>query len=158
MEIGMEQARRDEFRTSESAATNIHDLTIPHALTEKYFGDRPVLQVECNYVDGALNGRSKAVVAVDVRSPLAFWRGHLPGAINIPADQSFAGALSGLPKAGEIILYGSGADHDEALKVASVLTNCDRQIRIMRGGIARWLEQGFSIARPRQEPDRIAAF
>lgn len=154
----MEQARRDEFMTRESASKNVHDLTLPRSQTEKYFGNRPVAQVECNYVDGAMNGRDKAVIVVDVRNPLAFWRGHLPGAINIPADESCAGVLSGLPKIGEIILYGSGADHDDALKVASVVANCERQIRIMRGGIARWLEQGLVVVRPRQEADRIAAF
>ena len=154
----MEQAKREQFNPDASASTNVHDITLPRAQSEKYFGNRPVLQVECNYVDASLNGRGKEIVIVDVRSPLAFWRGHLPGAINISADQSFAGALSGLPKSGEIVIYGSGPDHEDALKVASIIINSDRQIRIMRGGVARWLESNLQLVRPRQESDRIAAF
>jgi len=64
----------------------------------------------------------------------------------------------GLPKSCEIVIYGSGADHEDALKVASVINSSDRQIRIMRGGVARWLELNLQLVRPRQEADRIATF
>ena len=154
----MEQARKEHFATHVPAGTNVHDITLPRAQTERYFGDRPVLQVECNYVAATMTGRGKNIVLVDVRSPLAFWRGHLPGAINISASQSFAGALSGLPKSCEIVIYGSGADHDDALRVASVINSSDRQIRIMRGGVAAWVALDLQLVRPRQEADRIAAF
>lgn len=91
--------------------------------------------------------RRDAVTVIDVRSPQLYAKGHIPGAINIPA----AGlALKKLPTLGEVVVCGEGLGRDEQACVQAVEDlNAKPGIRaaLLDGGFSAWeTAQGLTTA------------
>jgi rhodanese-related sulfurtransferase len=86
----------------------------------------------------------KTVVA-DIRDPVAFRKAHIPDAILIPLD-SLAAALEGLPRQTSLSLICDEGKH--CTFAASLLWNAGyRQLAIVRGGFAAYVEHGFPLRR-----------
>lgn len=71
--------------------------------------------------------------AVDVRSKLEFWLGHLPGAVNVPLDELPRGieALAGLDRTSRILVYCAGGTR--SAQAATILAGAGYQ-RVTDGG------------------------
>ena len=86
-----------------------------------------------------------APVILDVRTPVEFAAGHIPGAVNIPHDK-LAERLASLklPSTAEIVVHcksGRRAALAESLLRASGYTN----VRDLRGHMQGWRAGGFPI-------------
>ena len=78
---------------------------------------------------------------IDVRSPSEFASGHIPGAVNIPMDQ-IESRLADL-SAGPIVLICQMGKR--ARMTANLLEPCQRQIAILEGGTAAWVQAGLPV-------------
>jgi rhodanese-related sulfurtransferase len=78
---------------------------------------------------------------VDVRSPSEFASGHIPGAVNIPMDQ-IESRLADL-SAGPIVLICQMGKR--ARMTANLLEPCQRQIAILEGGTAAWIQASLPV-------------
>ena len=59
--------------------------------------------------------RKDEVTLIDIRNPADYGKGHIPGAINVPAKIS---RLKPFPPVGRVILYGDGLDEAAARAAA----------------------------------------
>jgi rhodanese-related sulfurtransferase len=76
------------------------------------------------------------VTLIDVRSPTLFTRGHLPGAINIPASVC---AQHNLPPLGKVVVYGAGLGPDAVEEAAKALgAKPGITVEILDGGYSSW--------------------
>jgi rhodanese-related sulfurtransferase len=98
----------------------------------------------------------KKFVLVDALPSDDFHELHLPGAINIPADQIRGQASELLPKEAEIIVYCSGPACHASDGAARELTEMGySNVRRYSGGKQDWIEAGLPVVR-NNEP-RVAA-
>lgn len=101
----------------------------------------------------ALSGRQPLVI--DIRSSRAYERAHIRPAINILGDlvphKSFL-------KHRDVVLVGEGYGSDQTLRL------CERlrvmgvpRVRVLTGGIAGWIGQGYPFAGEERVPARLLA-
>lgn len=114
--------------------------------------------MHCEAVYDLIGDQSPDLLIIDTRNSLAFWRGHLPGAVNFPVRPSFSVALAAVAGASEVILYGESDDREELLWVAQTVAGADRRVTVMRGGIEAWCNSGFELVRPRLGINSLAVF
>jgi len=82
-----------------------------------------------------------------VRGPLAFERGHVPGAINIPGRLLTAEGLASYPKSALFVVYCAGPHCNGANKAAIRLARLGYRVKEMIGGIAGWRDEEFALER-----------
>lgn len=78
----------------------------------------------------------KSIVVMDVRMNEVFCKGHIPGAINVPASLV---PEKKLPPLGKVIVYGDGLTMDAERNAAAVLNaKPGIQAEVLEGGFAAW--------------------
>ena len=85
-------------------------------------------------------------VLLDVRSPMLYARGHVPGAINLPHGKVVASKLAQWPDDTLFVTYCAGPHCNGAARGALRLAKLHRPVKIMAGGISGWLDEGFPLA------------
>lgn len=78
---------------------------------------------------------------IDVRSPSEFAVGHIAGAVNIPMDQ-IESRLSDLSSGPIVLICQMGK---RARITANLLEPCQRQIAVLEGGTAAWIQAGLPV-------------
>jgi len=81
-------------------------------------------------------------VVVDVRDPAEYARGHLPGAINIPAS-SIVDRCTELDRDTPVYLVSGG--HSRAMEAAGALHQGGYQARPADGGTRGWVDNGRAV-------------
>lgn len=84
-------------------------------------------------------------VLLDVRSPALFARGHVRGAISLPHGKIVETAMAGWPPETVFVTYCAGPHCNGAVRGALRLARLGRPVKIMAGGIAGWLDEGFEL-------------
>jgi rhodanese-related sulfurtransferase len=80
---------------------------------------------------------------LDVRTPMEFMRGHVPGAINIPLHELYH-RLHEIPHTQPIIVI--CATGNRSMDGASVLANADyQQVYNLQGGTMVWMMNGLLL-------------
>ncbi|CAQ85466.1 MULTISPECIES: ArsR/SmtB family transcription factor [Photorhabdus] len=88
------------------------------------------------------------VTLLDVRPSEEFASGHLPGAINIPAEE-LEGRLSELPKEQEIVAYCRGPYCVLSLNAMKILRSKGFLARRLEEGFPAWKAAGFEVQNDR---------
>jgi rhodanese-related sulfurtransferase len=115
----------------------------------QHFESALAFETDCWDVHAALSGEPDFVL-LDVRSPEAFARGHVPGAVNIPHAKIIASRLASYPPEMLFVVYCAGPHCNGAHRGAIRLARLGRPVKIMIGGVCGWLDEGFHLARDAQ--------
>ena len=116
------------------------------AVALMHFSSRLSFETDCSDVFSSQEAGEVDFVLVDVRGPLAYERGHLPGAINIPGRLFTATALAAYPKHTLFVAYCAGPHCNGANKAAVKLAALEYPVKEMIGGVTGWLDEGFTLS------------
>jgi rhodanese-related sulfurtransferase len=82
------------------------------------------------------------IVVVDARSPAAFAREHIPGAINIPHREMSAQSTTGIDRAATVVTYCDGIGCNASTKGALRMSELGFRTRELVGGLDWWKRDG----------------
>ncbi|HKW02201.1 MAG TPA: rhodanese-like domain-containing protein [Vicinamibacterales bacterium] len=89
-----------------------------------------------------------AVLTVDVRDPVAFRTGHIPGAVNIPLGQLEARAGEIRTRAGRrpVVTYCACLDEHASLEAVEILNARGlMNVSALAGGLRAWIAAGGKL-------------
>jgi rhodanese-related sulfurtransferase len=90
-------------------------------------------------------------ILLDARKTADFATGHLPGAMSLPLlefNEKFSEISMLLTPEQPIVVYCSGHECDESLKLGEILINAGyTNIALFAGGMTAWIEAGYEVER-----------
>jgi rhodanese-related sulfurtransferase len=101
-------------------------------------------ETDCWDVHEAL-ARGPDFVLIDVRSPEAFARAHVPGAINIPHAKIIAARMASYRPGTLFVVYCAGPHCNGAERGALRLARLGLPVKVMIGGMTGWVDEGFGV-------------
>ncbi|AMZ71583.1 MULTISPECIES: rhodanese-like domain-containing protein [Pseudomonas] len=117
----------------------------PSDIALQHFSRRLTFETDCSDVHASQQAGDVDFVLVDVRGPLAYERGHVPGAINLPTRTLTAQALAAYAKTTLFVVYCAGPHCNGANKAAVRLATLGYPVKEMIGGVMGWLDEGFRL-------------
>ncbi|NUT84863.1 rhodanese-like domain-containing protein [Pseudomonas corrugata] len=117
----------------------------PSDIALQHFSRRLMFETDCSDVHASQQVGEVDFVLVDVRGALAYERGHVPGAINIPTRSLTAQTLAAYPTNTLFVVYCAGPHCNGANKAAVRLATLGYPVKEMIGGVMGWLDEGFRL-------------
>jgi rhodanese-related sulfurtransferase len=102
-------------------------------------------ETDCWDVHDAITSGKADFVVLDVRSPTLFAAGRVPGAINLPHGKIIESRIEQYPRSTVFVTYCAGPHCNGAFRGAIRLARLGRPVKIMIGGVAGWLDEGFTL-------------
>ncbi|NBF06740.1 rhodanese-like domain-containing protein [Pseudomonas sp. Fl5BN2] len=118
----------------------------PSAIALMHFANRLSFETDCSDVYSSQQAGELDFVLLDVRSPEAFARGHVPGALNMPGRLLDAECLAGYARGTLFVVYCAGPHCNGANKAAVKLAALQYPVKEMIGGVTGWLDEGFALS------------
>lgn len=122
----------------------------PSELARNHFAAEFSFETDCWDVNDALS-KEPDFVLLDVRGPAMFAKGHIKGAINLPHGKITRSKMEAWPEDTIFVTYCAGPHCNGASRGALRLADLGRPVKIMRGGITGWLDEGFALVGEGQE-------
>jgi rhodanese-related sulfurtransferase len=94
----------------------------------------------------ALRDEGHQVVVVDGRSPEAYAKEHIPGAINIPHRTISQDSLTSLDKTRLYVTYCDGIGCNASTKTAMKMLTLGFRVKELLGGMDWWKRDGYATA------------
>lgn len=116
----------------------------PSALAREHFAAEFTFETDCADVHDAL-AKGADFVLLDVRSPALFAKGHIGGAVNLPHGKIIGLKIASWPEDTVFVTYCAGPHCNGAARGALRLAELGRPVKIMAGGVAGWLHEGFDL-------------
>ena len=110
----------------------------------EHFSAEFEFETDCSDVHDALS-QGADFVLLDVRSPALYAKGHVPGAINLPHRKIIRSKIQQWSEDTIFVTYCSGPHCNGAARGALRLADLDRPVKIMSGGLAGWVHEGFEV-------------
>ena len=107
----------------------------------KHYSDKLAYEIDSWDLNVALEA-CEGIVVIDARSPEAFQREHIPGAINIPHRTMSAESTSRLDRAALIVTYCDGIGCNGSTKGAVNMLNLGFRVKELMGGLDWWKRDG----------------
>ena len=82
------------------------------------------------------------ILVIDARSPEAYQREHIPGAINVPHRQMSQETTKGLDRTALVVTYCDGIGCNASTKGALNMTRLGFQVKELIGGLDWWKRDG----------------
>jgi rhodanese-related sulfurtransferase len=111
---------------------------------EAHFSAEFTFETDCWDVHDALSNDADFVL-LDVRNPALFAKGHVPGAVNLPHGKIVASKMAQWPTDTLFVTYCAGPHCNGAARGALRLAKLGRPVKIMVGGVAGWMDEGFEL-------------
>lgn len=102
-------------------------------------------ETDCWDVHAGLQRREPRFVVLDVRSPDAYAKGHVPGATNLPHARINERNLERFAQGTLFVVYCNGPHCNGADRGALRLAKLGRPVKKMIGGVTGWLDEGFTL-------------
>jgi rhodanese-related sulfurtransferase len=126
-----------------SAVTEVPAAPAADALA--HFEAEFAFETDCWDVHHAIGSGEKDFVLLDVRSHEAFEAGHVATAVSLPHRKIIAGKLADYPADALFVVYCAGPHCNGASRAAIRLARLGRPVKLMRGGVTGWLDEGFAL-------------
>jgi rhodanese-related sulfurtransferase len=110
-----------------------------------HFASRLALETDPGEVNEALQAKAPGLVVVDARGAEAFAKGHIPGAINLPAKLITPESTAGFDKHALYVSYCGSVTCRASTRAAEKLAGLGFQVKELLGGIETWQEKGFAV-------------
>ncbi len=110
----------------------------------KHYADKLAYEIDSWDLKVALEAGERIVV-VDARSPEAFHRGHIPGAINVPHRTMSIETTGHIDKNALIVTYCDGIGCNASTKGALNMLKLDFRVKELMGGLDWWRRDGHEI-------------
>jgi rhodanese-related sulfurtransferase len=118
----------------------------PAAAAAAHFRERLAFATDPADVQADLAAGPAPFVLVDARSPEAFARGHVPGAISFPhRTMSAEAAARLLPPGTPVVTYCDGVHCNASTKAAARLAALGYAVKEMLDGLDGWRRDGFPV-------------
>jgi rhodanese-related sulfurtransferase len=117
------------------------------AQAQAHFSAKFSFETDCWDVHEAMASSHPGFVLLDVRSPAAYARGHVPGAINLPHAKIIEAKVREYPADTLFVVYCAGPHCNGADRAALRLARLGRPVKLMIGGVTGWLDEGFELHR-----------
>ena len=117
----------------------------PSAIALMHFSNRLTFETDCSDVHGSQAAGEVDFILLDVRGPLAFERGHVPGAINVPRRLLSAEGLAAYPKNTLFVVYCAGPHCNGVHRAALRIARLGYAVKEMIGGVTGWLDEGLPL-------------
>ncbi len=111
-----------------------------------HFADAFRFETDCWDVHDALTRGVADFVVADARSHALFDAGHVPGAVTLPHGKIVASTMAKYPPETVFVVYCAGPHCNGAHRAAMRLAALGRPVKLMIGGVAGWLDEGFALA------------
>lgn len=119
------------------------------AAAEAHFAALLRFETDCWDVHASLEAGHRDFVVLDVRSPEAFAKGHVPGAVNLPHrrinERNLAEFDAKFGAAVTFVVYCNGPHCNGADRAALRLARLGRRVKRMIGGVEGWRDEGFAL-------------
>jgi rhodanese-related sulfurtransferase len=102
-------------------------------------------ETDCWDTHDALANGPRDFVLLDVRGPAHYARGHVPGALHLPAGKITEGRMREWPRDTLFVVYCAGPHCNGATRAAIRLARLGRPVKLMIGGITGWVDEGFAL-------------
>ena len=112
-----------------------------------HFEARLRFETDCWDVHASLARNDTDFVLLDVRSPEAFAKGHVDGAINLPHAQITEERMRSFEPKLAFVVYCAGPHCNGANKAAVRLARLGYPVKEMIGGVTGWMDEGFELAK-----------
>lgn len=110
-----------------------------------HFEAKFAFETDCWDVHESMKSPDRQFVLLDVRSPALYAKGHVPGAINLPHGKIIHSRINDWPEGTMFVVYCAGPHCNGADRGAVRLARLNRPVKIMIGGVAGWLDEGFTL-------------
>ena len=89
--------------------------------------------------------RGEKILLVDTRSPEAYGRSHIPGAINIPHRTMTAATTAQLDRSALVVTYCDGIRCNGSTKGALKMVELGFRVKELIGGLDCWRYDGYPV-------------
>lgn len=113
----------------------------------RHYAARLAHETDCSDVHDALARGVADFVLLDVRGPVQFAAGHVPGAINLPHGKMTERRMAEWPADTLFVVYCAGPHCNGTDKAALRLALLGRKVKVMIGGMTGWADEGYAFAR-----------
>lgn len=110
-----------------------------------YFSQTFSFETDCWDVHDAIQQGKSDFVLLDVRSAELYTQGHVPGAVHLPHGKIVESKISQWPADTLFVTYCAGPHCNGAARGALRLAQLGRPVKIMAGGVAGWIDEGFAL-------------
>ena len=117
----------------------------PSALALEHFESEFTFETDCWDTHDALSKGDPGFVLIDARSPELFAKGHVPGAVNIPAGKIIGSRMDAYAPTTLFVTYCAGPHCNGAARAAAKIARLGYPVKLMAGGITGWLDEGFAL-------------
>ena len=118
----------------------------PSAIALMHFSNRLTFETDCSDVFSSQEAGEIDFVLVDVRGPLAFERGHVPGAVSFPHKLMTAESTLALSKEVVYVTYCDGIGCNGSTQGAYKLAKLGFHVKEMIGGLDFWIRDNHPLA------------
>ena len=129
-----------------AGASRVLDTPAPDPkLAQDHFMSRLSFETDPSDVYTDLMNEVSGIIVVDARTPDAYARGHVPGAVNLPwrtIDQSSTSLLS---KDKVLVTYCDGVYCNASTKAAARLSALGFRVKEMLDGMTGWKIEGYPV-------------
>ncbi len=139
---------QNEASPTENTMQKSHVAALPAAPSAEalvHFESSLRFETDCWDTHAALVDGPRDFVLLDVRGAEHYARGHVPGAIHLPHAKIVEGRMRDWPQDTLFVVYCAGPHCNGATRGAIRLARLGRPVKLMIGGIAGWIDEGFAL-------------